>query len=58
MIINHIMQVKDFKAISGKTLYDENIEYGIGDILQCNNKKWKVINVSKIHQGSWGTTKI
>lgn len=39
------------KVITGATPWNDNVQYKIGDVLTCGDKKWKVVAVDRIHQG-------
>lgn len=42
------------KAVSGSSLWDDNLTHKIGDTLICGEKKWQVVAVDHIHQGCFG----
>jgi hypothetical protein len=55
MKVDNIFTLKDgSKAISGFSLWDDNISHKVGDTLIYGEKKWQVVAVDKIIQGCFG----
>jgi len=54
MIVNGIIQFKGQTIVSGHSNWNDNLQYKIGDIISDGTRQWKITEVDKIHQGSFG----
>ena len=39
------------KAISGETIWEDNVSHRVGQVLTCGSKQWKVVAINRIYQG-------
>jgi hypothetical protein len=54
MIVDGVFNLKGEIVVSGNSKTNDNINHKIGDVLSDETKQWKVIAISKIHQGCFG----
>ena len=55
MIVNGIFNIKKLgNLITGTTPWEDNIQYTLGQVLTCGDKKWRIIAISHFRQGCFG----
>lgn len=58
MKVQFIFSMKDGrKAVSGESLWNDELFHKVGDVLTCDSKQWRVTAVDHIFQGCFGAPK-